>query len=230
MNNPLTQGLAAIRPSGPARLAVVGLAVTALLAGCSSDSPAPLVAAIQQKGATICAPAPDPPADITAWNTDVGFVMNYFFDQGSAPVKIRSVALIDPHGLALRGAVVYEMARSLHPLANAEPWNRIATGAGPEQWLHRQHVPGAVIPPEGSSALSGPHARDLYQIAADIQADSPAGGWTIGLLVTYLSGGQTYTVNAYIGYAIAPPPYNTPKFCRAEQNAIRQAFQAAGRT
>ena len=230
MSNRVTQGQAAIRRPGPARLAFVAIAVTALLAGCSSDNPAPLVAAIQQKGATICAPAPDPPADIMAWNTNVGFVLNYFFDQGSAPVRIRSVALIDPHGLALRGAVVYEMARSLHPLASAEPWNRIGTGAEPEQWLRRQHVPGAVIPPEGSSAPSGPHARDLYQIAADIQADSPAGGWTIGLLVTYLSGGQTYTVHAYIGYAIAPPPYNTPKFCQAQQNAIRTAFQAAGGT
>ena len=142
----------------------------------------------------------------------------------AAPLEIESVSLIDPHGLVLHGAVVYEMRHSEHPLINAAGWQLMGQGADPGAWAHRQPVPGAVIPP-GTSAngTPGANARDLYVVVPDISAATPAGGWAIGLQVTYRQGGTRYTFRSYEGYAIGPPGPDGPR-CQAQEDAIRAAW------
>jgi hypothetical protein len=214
-----------IPPPGLAAPLAAGLLAAAFLAACGGGSAGPLVANIQQKGAITCAPAPELDAGIGHWDTQVGFAQNYFYNQGSDPVTITSVSLIDTHGLILRSSVVYEMVHNMHPLIIAGPWASEARYAHPAEWLRRQSGPGAVIPPENSTiGAPGPHARNEYQIAADISAKTPHGGWTAGLQVTYRAGGQTYTVLAYIGYAIAPPPSSNRSFCQPYRNSIEKAW------
>jgi hypothetical protein len=207
-----------IRQSAAAAVAVAAL----LLAGCSAGGQ-PLASANNQEGVLVCAEAPNQYASVgvTAWNSPMGYSITWYYNASAAPLEIASVSLIDPHGLVLHGAIVYEMRHSEHPLINVAGWPLMGQGADPGAWAHRQRVPGAVIPAE--TGTPAPNARDLYVVVPDISAATPAGGWAIGLQVTYRQGGTQYTFLSYEGYAIGPPGPDGPR-CQAQQDAIHAAW------
>jgi hypothetical protein len=62
-----------------------------------------------------------------------------------------------------------------------------------------------------------------YQIGVEIAAESPRGGWAAGIMVRYKNQGTTYTMRAYAGYAIAPPPLASLSFCVRQMEAIDKA-------
>ncbi|MCW2932226.1 MAG: hypothetical protein JWM19_3188 [Actinomycetia bacterium] len=82
-------------------------------------------------------------------------------------------------------------------------------------------------PPQTSTiSAPGPHARDEYQVALDISAKTPAGGYAIGHQITYRQGSTQYTIRTYTGYAIGPPGPDGPK-CQAQENAIAAAWRSS---
>ena len=210
---------------------VAVLAATALLlCGCSAaDSSAgqPLASANVQKGEKGCEEAPNtaPSAGIPAWNSQTGWAINWFYNTSASPVKLESVSLIDSHGLILhKNVFVYEMRHSENPLILADGWGKMSLGANPAMWARRQSVFGAVIAPQVSTVgTPGPNARDTYEVVLDISAKTPAGGYAIGLQVTYREGNAQYTIRTYQGIAIGPPGPDGPK-CQAQENAIDAAW------
>ena len=126
--------------------AALVLAATALLtAACSAGSSAvqPLVMGTVQKGAQACAEAPDryPSAGIPAWNSPVGYALNWYYNSSAAPIEIVSVSLIDAHNLILHGAIVYELPHSENPLSQATGWAVMSQSARPRLWARRQIFP-----------------------------------------------------------------------------------------
>jgi hypothetical protein len=210
-------------------------ATTLLLAACSAGGSAgqpsggaghPLAVGVVQEGVKGCAEAPNvaPSAKTPAWNSPVGWALDWYYNRSASPVEIESVSLIDSHNLILHGAIVYEMRHSEHPLIQADGWVVMSQGADPGAWARRQSVPGAVIPPQASTiGTPGPHARDEYEVVLDISAKTPGGGWSIGQQVRYRQGNAHYAIRSYTGYAIAPPGPDGPK-CQAHENAIAAAW------
>jgi hypothetical protein len=97
------------------------------------------------------------------------------------------------------------MKNSLHTLDIANPWSRVGFGAPRVLWAQRQPIPGAVIPPGHSKyALVKFSTQDnLYVVAEDVNATTPSGGWALGEIITYRSGGRTYSIEAHSGIAIS---------------------------
>jgi hypothetical protein len=207
---------------------VIAALAGAVLSGCGFGS-GPLLSANGQKGFSSCTPAPNPPAGITTWSTPVAFALDNYYNTASSPVTVTSVTLIDAHHLKIRGALVYEMVHSQHPLQQVVAWTGMAGAASKAripaaEWAARQPVPGAVIPVERfHQGRPGPQARDLYEIVADISATSPDGGWATGESVTYTYRGSTYTVQSLTGYAIGDTLAD-PNYCQAQLNAISAAW------
>jgi hypothetical protein len=201
-----------------------------LLAACSAGSAGqPLAMGTVQKGATACAEAPNeaPSTRIPAWNSPVGYALDWYYNASASPVEIESVSLIDAHNLILRGAIVYEMPHSENPLVQAGGWPTFPQYANPRLWARRQSIPGAVIPAQTSTiSAPGPNARDEYQVALDISAKTPRGGYAIGDQLTYRQGNTQYTIRTYTGYAIGPPGTDGPK-CQAQENAIAAAWRSS---
>lgn len=198
-------------------LVISALAATALLlAACSAGGRAgqatggngqPLASGVVQKGAQYCIAVPSLPVnDVPEWNSPIGWAVDWYRNVSAAPAEIESVSLIDSHGFVLRGAVVYDMRHSEHPLITVDGWPLISTGADPQAWADRESIPGAVIPP-GASPIEtpGPNAPDEYTVVLDISAKTPAGGWAIGQQVTYRQGNSHYTIRSYTGYIVGPP-------------------------
>jgi hypothetical protein len=210
----------------------LALMATALLsAACSAGGSAgqPLVMGTVQKGAKACAEAPNqyPATRIPAWNSPVGYALDWYYNGSASPIEIESVSLIDAHNLILHGAIVYEMQHSENPLVQAGGWATLPQYAKPSLWARRQSIPGAVIPPQTSTiSVPGPHARDEYQVVLDISAKTPEGGYAIGHQITYRQGNTQYTIRTYTGYAIGPPGPDGPK-CQAQENAISAAWQSS---
>ena len=193
-------------------------AIISAIGGCG-DSPDPLQADVQQRGSASCTPAPNPPGNISAWNSHIAFALDMFVNVSRSPLTIESVSLIDSHNLVLHGAVVYEMANSQHPMITEQAWAPIGNSGLPK-------VPGAVIPAGFPTTSFKPrYSLNTYEIVPDISLAKPGGGWAIGIKVTYKGKGQTYTVKAYTGYAIGGGPYSTSTdYCYAQLNAINAAF------
>jgi hypothetical protein len=220
---------------GPARLAAITAAAAAitaaipLLEGCAAASSPPLVINTQQRGAVTCAPTPNKQAGFKTWNTQIGFVQNYFYNNSGTPLTIESVRLIEPHNVALHHAVVYEMVHEENALGNGAPWSSEPLGGSSAQWRQRQTVPGAVLRPAGSAiGTPGPRAGNEYQILVDISASTPHDGWTTGLRVSYRASGKTYTARLYIGYAIAPyAAGSVQSTCGALTRTVEKQWRAA---
>jgi hypothetical protein len=214
-----------IRHSAAAALAATAL----LLTGCSAASGSagqPLSSDTQQEGEQFCEEAPSSyaAADMPAWNSPVGWALDWYYNSSASPVELESVSLLDSHGLVLHGAIVYEMLHSENPLIENVGWGQLSRYANPSMWARRQSIPGAVIPPETSTiGAPGPKARDVYQVVIDVSAKTTAGGWAIGLQVNYRQGNSQYTIRTYTGYVIAP---NGPK-CQTQKNAITAAWKTA---
>lgn len=212
----------------PARLLAVALISGTLAAGCSSgDSRAPLAADVAQKGFANCIAAPDPGTAITRWDSPVWFALDMFVNESRSPLTIDHVSLIDPHNMALRGALVYEMTHSQHPLIQSGGLADLAMSVPAAYWARRQAVPGAVIAAGHATAnLQPSYSLNLYEIVPEISLRKPGGGWALGERVTYRAGGQTYIVTAYTGYGIGVAP-NSHSYCTPELKAINAAFRAA---
>ena len=207
-------------------LAGVGLALTA---GCGGAGDSPLFSLSGQKGVTVCMSVGPKGATISRWDTPVGMAFGMYYNQSWAPAKVMSVSLLDPHNLAVRGAVVYKMAQYQHPLPYAWPWaDAIAGGKPRPEWAARQQVPGAVIPPEGGPVPANIVAAhpDVYQVAAEVQAITPGSAWAAGYAVTYRVTSGTYTVTTLDALAIGDGPPSS-RACDAPLAAINAAWNSS---
>jgi hypothetical protein len=213
-------------PSKPlAFLAVLlFLVVTACASGGSSG---PLVVGIQQEGMSSCARSySDGPR---AWDAPTGYAEDAYWNGSSASLTIESVALIDPHNLVLHGSVLYRMPHDQHPLPISYPWVQEGQGVPPADWRARQRGPGAVMPPIGGPVEVNGHVNgkvDRWEIAVDVSAATPAGGWALGEIVRYQAGGHSYTAEARTGMGIGTS-LDPARSCDAQMNAIQAAFAAS---
>jgi hypothetical protein len=208
----------------PARLAILAVLVTTVTA-CSSGG-GPLVVGIQQDGSSSCTLSTGP----QAWAAPVGFGTFMYWNQTSAPLTIDSVTLLDPHHLVLHRSVLYRMVHDAHSLANSAPWAQEGRYVPLADWRARQRIPGAVLPPAGGPVeLNGQvnSKVDRWEIAVEVSAASPAGGWALGEAVHYEEAGQTYTVQARSGLAIGTSRGPAQHSCDAPMSAIQAAFTAA---
>ncbi len=152
-----------------------------------------------------------------------------FYNQSENPVTIKSVSLLKPHNLALRGATVYTMLRSRYPLPLEWSWQEDGAPYVPEsQWNLRTQAPGTVIPAEDgkiSSAALNSKAPDLYEIAVGASLESHANGWALGEVVTYEQSGKTYTLKYLTGMAISvatPETFSTS--CNQPVATLKASF------
>jgi hypothetical protein len=67
---------------------------------------------------------------------------------------------------------------------------------------------------------------DVYEIAVDISAASPAGGWTPGVVVTYRAGGSTYTSTLRAGLAIGSGAKPLSSGCDALTRSVQAYWKA----
>jgi hypothetical protein len=212
-----------IRYSAAAVLAASALLLAACSSGSGGSAGQPLVDPVIQEGEQVCASAPNVAADDTpAWNSPVGFALNWYYNASASPVEVESVTLIDPHNLILHQAVVYEAKREQHQLIQVDGWPLISKNSDPSAWAQRQGIPGAVISPDPPNP--GPTGHDAYEVVLDISAKTPAGGYATGQQVTYRQGSAQYTIRSYAGYAISPPGPDGGTRCTALSNAINAAW------
>lgn len=203
------------------RLAILAALVTVVTA-CASGG-GPLVVGIQQDSSSSCTLSTGP----QAWDVPVGFGSFMYWNQTSAPLTIDSVTLLDPHNLVLHRSVLYRMVHAAHALANASPWAQEGQYVPLADWRARQRIPGAVLPPAGGPVeLNGQvnSKVDRWEIAVEVSAASPAGGWATGEVVQYEEAGQTYTVQAGSGLAIGTSRGPAQRSCDAPMNAIKAVF------
>jgi hypothetical protein len=156
-----------------------------------------------------CIPAPDPGTGINRWDSQIGYYGGIYYNQSSGPVTIESVSLLHPHNLILHGAAVYKVAHFKISLSYEWAWGHEGTALSATQWAAiRQRIPGATIPPGNGPIAPADFMKlrpDVYEIAVDMSAASPAGGWTPGVVVTYRAGGTTYTSTLMVGLAVQTP-------------------------
>jgi hypothetical protein len=205
-------------------------AVLAVVAGCADSPPrGPLAADVAQKSSATCVPAPNPGSAITSWHSTIWFALDMFVNQSRSELTIESVSLIDPHNVTLRGALVYEMAHSQHPLLQTGGLADLGKSVPTADWARRQPVPGAVIAAGHKGMKLLPSASlNIYEIVPAVEQKAPGGGWALGEVVSYRASGQTYTVRAYTGYAIGVPAANSKDSCSAQLKAINAAFKTSG--
>jgi hypothetical protein len=159
-----------------------------------------------------------------AWDSPVGFSLDWYENTSAAPVTIESVSLIDPHNLVLRGAVIYQGTRLKHSVVLSDGWKVMGRYADPNAWAHRQSVPGAVIPAQTSQKGTTATDPPEYDVILDISVETPGGGYASGQQVTYKQGNDQYTIRTYTGYAISPPEPNGGTRCDAMQKAVENAW------
>jgi hypothetical protein len=208
----------------------------ALLAACSSSgsarpsvrgaAPVPPLALVQIPGDITCLGLPAPSVGVADWESPVAFSTDWYVNQGKQPATIKSVVLIDPHGLVLHGSLVYEMVQAEHVLYQAIAWADLDRGALPSAWRARQGIPGAVIPTgHAKNALTDLSSADnLYVVAENITATSVDGGWAAGEKISYTAGGHSYSITAFTGIAIGSGRTKIAASCNAQLAAIKSTF------
>jgi hypothetical protein len=207
--------------------ALAGLA--GLLAGCGS--PAPLVTESAQAGMSSCAPAPNPAAGISRWDSPYGESAGMYYDQSPVPVTVQAVSLVGAHNMVLHGAIVYEMVRYRDPLPISFAWGQGTGGLQVSPKLV-QRVPGAVI-----AAGIGPitdiakQQPNVYEVAVDVTARQPGAAWATGVNVGYTANGQAHVLRLLIGFAIAAHSNsegisNDDPLCATATKAIQSVFAA----
>jgi hypothetical protein len=67
---------------------------------------------------------------------------------------------------------------------------------------------------------------DVYEIAVDMSAASPAGGWATGVVVTYRAGGTTYTSTLMVGLAIGSDAKPLSSGCDAPTHSVQDSWKA----
>jgi hypothetical protein len=177
-----------------------------------------------------CIPAPDPGAGIDQWNSQIGYYAGIYYNQSSGPVTVESVSLLHPHNLILHGADVYKVAHFKISLPYEWAWGKEGTAHSATQWAAiRQRIPGATIPRENGPIAPADFMRlnpDVYEIAVDMSAASPAGGWTPGVVVTYRAGGATYTSTLMVGLAIGSATKPLSSACDGATRSVQDFWEA----
>jgi hypothetical protein len=199
---------------------ILGLLV---LPACDATGPgsAPLYSAEIPGGLSYCQAVPAPAAEIDTWHSPVGFALDMYYNQSRLPLTVESVRLLDPHNLVSHGGLVYEMYQDEHPLISAAAWDHMGQGAPARLWAARQAIPGAVIAP-GHGLPPGllPSKRfNMWEVAVDVSAVTPDGGWALGEVVTYRADGTLYTTTAETGIAIGSGD------CAPQFKEINAAFE-----
>jgi hypothetical protein len=204
---------------------VIAAALSTGAAACAAGSGQdPLTLQSQQDGTTSCVASTA--SGPQAWNAPVGSAEEMFTNTSAAPLTIGSVSLLDPHNLVLHGSVLYRMAHAAHALPPSWSWVREGQAVPPADWRARQRVPGAVMPPAGRPVeLNGRinSKVDRWQIALDISAASPAGGWARGEVVHYTAASRSYTLVARNGMAIGTSRRPVQPSCDASMRAMAAA-------
>jgi len=208
-----------------AALAAAGLAATAV-SGCAASASGPLVTDLIQRGMSTCLPIPDPGAHVYGWATPIAFTTQMFVNEAPVRVTVQSVSLIDPHNMVLRGAIVYEMPHSQHPLIMNGTVANLAASVPAALWARHQSVPGAVIAPGHRVRSFRPsYSMSIWEIAPVVAKRNPGGAWALGEIVTYEARGHAYTVEAQIGWAIGSSRGPLSQSCKAPMNAITAAWR-----
>lgn len=116
--------------------AAAALAAAALLLTACSAGGQPLAVGTVQEGVKACAEAPNvaPSVGVPAWDSQMGWAFDWYYNSSASPVEIESASLIDSHGLILHGAIVYEMRHSENPLIQVDGWGRLGQDADPAMW------------------------------------------------------------------------------------------------
>jgi hypothetical protein len=203
-----------------------------LLCACSASAPSepPLISHTAQKALSVCLPVPDKSTGLANFNSAVGIAEGLFYNQSAESLTVESVTLFHPHNLVLHAAIVYKMAHYSNPLYPITAWNDEGKGVPENAWNMRQPVPGAVIP-SGDGVLASsdfPVKRpDVYEIALEVSASSPAGGWALGEVVKYRSGNKSYNFTLMTGMAIGGALQPSANPCSAPLKAINAAFAAS---
>jgi hypothetical protein len=211
----------------------VGLVVLAtfsvLISGCGAAAVPPLITPNLPK-TIVCAEMPFAKLGILSWHTPIAFTTDWYVNQGRQPVTLKSVSLIDPHGLVLHQALVYEMLHARHPLSLAIAWSQADRGALPSAWNRRQLIPGAVIPTgHAAGVLTRLSNKDnLYVVVEDITATTPGGGWALGEKLAYLAGGSTYTIEVHTGIGIGSERVPFQNSCNDAYNTMQSKFGDRG--
>ena len=163
---------------------------------------------------------------LPTWDAPAGYAEDMYWNQSSQPLTIEAVQLLDPHNLVLQGSVLYKMAHASHALPLASGWAQMGR-EDPPAWQARQRIPGAVMRPVGGPVdVNGnlSHKIDLWEIAVDVTATTPAGGWALGEIVRYKTAGRTYTFEARAGLALGTSLSPFTHSCDGRLNAIKVAF------
>ena len=177
-----------------------------------------------------CIPAPDPGTGINRWDSQIGYYGGIYYNQSSGPVTVESVSLLHPHNLIYHGAAVYKVAHFKISLSYEWAWGQEGTARSATQWAAiRQRIPGATIPPGNGPIAPADFMKlrpDVYEIAVDMSAASPAGGWTPGVVVTYRAGGTTYTSTLLVGLAIGSAAKPLSSTCDAPTRSVQDSWEA----
>jgi hypothetical protein len=207
-------------------------ALTAMLAAaCGSGTPPnPMTLASAQEALITCIPAPDPGTGITRWDSQIGYFGGLYYNHSSGPVTVESVSLLHPRNLIVHGAAVYKMARYKISLPYEWAWGQEGKAHSATQWAAiRQRIPGATIPRENGPIAPADLPKlnpDVYEIAVDMSAASPAGGWAPGVVVTYRAGGTTYTSTLMVGLAIGSADKPMSSACDAATRSVQDYWKA----
>jgi hypothetical protein len=217
---------------GLLRSAAIAVATGVLpfsLAACSDGSAAPLALIQTPGGISTCMPAPNPAAAVREWNSQIGIALDMYFNQAAMAVTIKSLSLLDSHGLILHGGVMVEMPHDADPLPLAWAWGTTPRSGLRSAWIARQATPGAVIPPGHPShaAQRIDQTTNVYEIAVDISASTRAGGWALGEVVKYEADGRTYSIRALTGLGVGADRLPIRQSCDAAMSAIKIAMPRA---
>lgn len=212
------------------RLLLAALTAMPAAACGSSTPPNPMMLYSAQEAFIGCITAPDPGTGIIRRDSQIGYYGGIYYNQSSGPVTMESVSLLHPHNLIFHGAAVYKMAHFKISLPYEWAWGKEGTAHSATQWAAiRQRIPGATIPPENGPIAPADFMRlnpDVYEIAVDMSAASPAGGWTPGVVVTYRAGGTTYTSTLMVGLAIGSAAKPLSSTCDAPTRSVQDYWDA----
>jgi hypothetical protein len=207
-----------------------GAAAAALalgLVGCGAGSGQQPLISLELPGDITCVPM-NAATDIgmASWRTNVAFTTVWYVDKGAAPATIRSISLVDPHGLVLHRAIIYEMVGAWYVLNQVIAWSELDKGALPSAWRRRQPIPGAVIPTGHTHGLPDHMSRkdNLYVVAEDVTATSPNGGWAAGEKLSYTSGRHVYSITAQTGIGLGSALIPLRQSCDAQVAAMKAVF------
>jgi hypothetical protein len=145
------------------------------------------------------------------------------------PATVESALLLDPHNLTLHGAAIYKMPHFDLALPYEWAWGQERIYDTTAQWAAIRHpIPGAIIPPENGPIPVNDFAKikpDVYELAVDISASSPAGGWAAGVVMKYRAGSATFTSRLMVGLGIGSGTSPASSECDSATRSIQEFWK-----